>query len=173
MIRILPQIFTRFNQKLDYFRRFSDQEFQVEGWFKGEMVCLLSDLQVAGLINGFACEVKPTFWQNTPLQNQKIDLSVSVGQDQIYCELKSGCQRTRFLPLLENWIQGNNGAVNKDFQKLQNVPTAPNRLKAVLVFMYPKPPLNSWYLVANVAGWNCLTNWGSYPDEFLIGLWQQ
>jgi hypothetical protein len=92
MENLLAKIKTHFDILDDRLKCFSALGVQVEGWFKGELLFLLSKLKNEGLINAYDREIK--------IKRGKIDLSINKNGSHHYIELKHwlcGYQRSNYL----------------------------------------------------------------------------
>ena len=140
---------------------FAEYPTQVESWFKGELILLLSRALQQGLINHF--EIEPL------VQGIRPDLAMADDNQHVVMELKCGHQSYNQDRQLPNWFH--NGRVHQGFVRLNEVRDLG---RWILVFMYPKPSETYWRQVAEFhEGWHCETNYADYPVELLIGSWRR
>jgi hypothetical protein len=139
METLFPHVRHHFDSLLDRLLCFKQQEVQVEGWFKGELLFLLSRLKDEGLISGFGREAGGAQGRS------RVDVSVVLDDVTHWIELKHwlvGVQRGALLD--PPFYFGDPTAVGivKDVDKLIDlVPQAP---KWLLILLTGNPGPELW-----------------------------
>lgn len=87
MEAVLQPIKDWFLDKQVYFKAFAKADSRLEGWFKAELILLLSNLAETGLLENFERECKV----NTPAGRKQVDFSITVQGESHYFELKAMC----------------------------------------------------------------------------------
>jgi len=80
MIELLPRMKQYFDTTQNRFICFHDMGFQAEGWFKGELLTLFSELQHEGIIQKLEREVK--------VGTKKVDIRIRLNDTYHWIELK-------------------------------------------------------------------------------------
>jgi hypothetical protein len=119
MNELLPHIKQHFDGLQDRLLCFREQEVQVEGWFKGEILFLLTALRRRGMVQNFDRE--------TGSNGAKVDLMLRIAETSHWIELKHwlvGVQRGARLD--PPFYFGNRTSVGivKDFDKLVSMEKA-------------------------------------------------
>jgi hypothetical protein len=139
MIELLPRLQAHFDTLEDRLICFTKMGVQVEGWFKGELLTLLSSLREQGRIMDFDREAK------TP--GGKIDLTIKTQSDQHWIELKHWLigKQKGFL-YGPNFYFGDRTSIGivKDFDKLTGI-TLPGRLW-LLILLTANPGKAPWLM---------------------------
>ena len=177
MEHLLPQISEWFLRKEKWLRVFAQKDSRVEGWFKGEMLVCLQQLQDEGHIEQFEREftIGAKDWGKSG--QLRIDFRIrKAGLDNL-CEVKAVCISEALTARdLDFYFRpkGNRG-ITKDFLKLGNL----QRSEAVwiLSFFYPAPSGEEWSLMMRkwadvISPWVCVTAPSSYPEWFFLGCWK-
>jgi hypothetical protein len=170
--RILPQIQSWFAAKENQIQLFADLDTRVEGWFKGELLTLFSELEQQGKIQGFRREANLSSDQRKRIQ---VDVVVQIDGEPHHCELKAACiSRAAGTPRnLHFYFREDHVGFQKDLAKL-GLLNVPNRW--LIGFIYPAPTMAEWQreilsLSKNHGQWQCLTS----PDcnvPLFIALWR-
>lgn len=172
MEELIDQIRDHFCQLQDRLACFGDQQVQVEGWFKGELLTLLTRFRDTQLIEGFDREVK------TGIGNQRIDLQVSLNGQTHWIELKHwriGIQNDVVFDA--HFYFKDESSFCGDVSKLVQLPDRQNACKWMLILMTKNPGQTSWekgivrYRETFPA--NSLvphTSPKDFPETFFIGL---
>ncbi|MCS7272552.1 MAG: hypothetical protein NZ550_00195, partial [Fimbriimonadales bacterium] len=138
---LLPHIWDWFRQKQDYFEVFAAADSRLEGWFKAELLMLLTQLTKQGVIEGFEREANIP----TPASGKRAQVDFRIfahGQEHL-CEMKALCiSRAAGTPRsLQFYFRDDGLGLLKDFRKL-NALGHPS--KWVLAFVYPAPQPIEW-----------------------------
>lgn len=138
---LLPEIEQWFAAKSEHLSVFAGADCRLEGWFKGELLVLLSRLRSRGVISGFEREL------NLPLaapgKRFQIDFKIQIGAEEHLCELKALCisQSAGTPRNLKFYFRDDHVGLIKDMRKLATL-AAPN--KWLVAFVYPMPPTEAW-----------------------------
>jgi hypothetical protein len=117
---------------------FTDEGSQIEGWFKGELMVVLSRLREESKVGGFKRECK-----SLANSQQKVDLQLSVcGKPPALVELKAGHLRGGAFGAkgyVLGWIRKGEyrGGVKSDIEKLSNASRDIDCY--AILFAYPPP----------------------------------
>jgi len=84
---IFPAIREWFVSKQTHLTAFAELDSRLEGWFKGELLVLLRELQRSGAVRSFVRELNVA----TAPGRVQIDFAVCIGNETHYCELKAAC----------------------------------------------------------------------------------
>jgi len=136
---ILPRIKKHFDALQDRLLCFREQEVQVEGWFKGEMLFLLSGLKREGVIEGFGREA------GNQQGRTKVDLTIALGGSTHWIELKHwlvGVERGARLDPPFYFGDPTSVGIVKDFDKL--VAVASEAPKWFLILLTGNPGSELW-----------------------------
>ena len=121
-------------------RLFSRYARQVEGWFKGELLHIFSNLEGAGEIEDWASEVRIA-----PESRQRSDFRVRRADGLLWIEVKTlfhGIQAGQPVDLGIYFLKSADGVgITEDLVKLMRVPDGDT---AVLLFAYPRPDATAW-----------------------------
>jgi hypothetical protein len=132
-------IIPHFNQLTDRLDCFYKQGVQVEGWFKGELLFLLTKLKEERIILDFDRET-------VIINRKKIDIAININNLPHYIELKHwlcGCQRSNFLFGPSFYFPDHTSVgIIKDVNKLINIPISGQ--KWLLILMTKNPGDESW-----------------------------
>ena len=172
MEELLKPISDWFTSKEGHLRAFAECDSRVEGWFKGEFLVLLRNLEATGVIRSFEREPK----LQTTAGRKQVDFRVSLRAGDVLLELKAVCiSRAAGTPRdLAFYFRDDDVGLVKDFRKLDSRATGN---KAVIGFVYPNPPRPAWERIVHglpddVAHWSCLTSPGDYPSHVFVSLWR-
>lgn len=125
-------------QRLKYPDIFTNAERQVEGWFKGELLYLFTELKKDGILESWEPEaVFPN------LGKKKSDFKVTIDGEPIYLELKTlyhGMQKNQPIDLGIYFYKDSVGIWN-DIQKLSSLEDGRG---FCILFVYPKPNRERW-----------------------------
>lgn len=138
---LLPEIEQWFAAKSEHLAVFAEADCRLEGWFKGELLVLLSRLQRRGVISGFERELNLPL--ATPGKRFQIDFKIQIGVEEHLCELKALCisQAAGTPRNLKFYFRDDHVGLIKDMRKLATLP-APN--KWLMAFVYPTPSIEAW-----------------------------
>jgi hypothetical protein len=171
---ILPYIKEWFLQKEEHFVAFSEADSRVEGWFKAELLVLLSRLVRQGHLDGFERETKIISPKDT--RRKQIDFRVRIQGEIHLCELKAICisQAAGTPRNLHFYFRDDNVGIIKDFKKLYELP---GQNKWVLAFIYPSPELKEWHkaissLPSAIKHWQPVTRPQDFPEFLFLALWK-
>ena len=170
MTELLPRLRAHFDALEDRLICFRKMGVQVEGWFKGELLTLLSSFVEQGLIEEFDREVKT--------HGGKIDLTVKTKADLHWSELKHwliGKQKGSAYDSKFYFGDPSSVGIVRDVDKLLRI-TSPGRLW-MLILLTANPGNGGW--LAGVDKFNSkfsprrvdsLTEPGDFPSSYFIGL---
>lgn len=172
MDSLLPILYDHFRQKEEHLRVFAEVDSRVEGWFKGEMIVLLSRLDREGKVE-FKRE-----WKDTALKGGRvqIDFRLRCAGEEHLCELKALCISERHTARgLKFYFRDNDIGILKDMRKLEKLSSYGHRW--ILAFVYPSPSSTDWEralatLPAEMANWRCITSPKDYPKFAYLALWK-
>ena len=136
MNELLPHMKQHFDTLQDRLACFREQEVQVEGWFKGEMLLLLTNLRKKGIVEGFDREAGP---------GGKVDLIVKIAGSRHCIELKHwlvGVQRGARLTPAFYFGDPTPVGVLRDVDKLSRF--EPEDGKWLLILMTDNPRDDLW-----------------------------
>jgi hypothetical protein len=112
----------------------------VEGWFKGELLMLLKQLENRKIIANYTPEV--SMQSHVPGRRIQVDFKVDFGNESVLCELKSLCvSHTRTHRRLPFYFHDDHVDVIKDLKKMDMLQFP---AKWLLVFVYPWPGQELW-----------------------------
>lgn len=137
MRELLPYIKAHFDNLQDRFITFRNQEVQVEGWLKGELLLLLSQMRDSNNIEDLDREVKHG--------RSKLDLKIHLTGGIHYVELKHwliGVQRGFRLDPHFYFGDPSPVGITKDYDKLDSI-TSPCQ-KWFLILCTPNPGNDLW-----------------------------
>jgi len=174
MQTLLPDIQSWFSTKQAYFKVFADVDSRLEGWFKAEMLVLLTSLKAKATISDFRREAKAICAAST--KRKQVDFEIQIDQDDHYCELKACCisQAAGTPRDLAFYFRDDHVGLIKDFRKLDNL----NLLnKWVLAFIYPSPSTTSWSaavkgIPTDLSHWTLITSPPKTKEPFFVSLWK-
>lgn len=135
MDALLPHLRERFLDRREHFVAFSKADARVEGWFKGELLVLLSKLADKGQIDHFQAEVN----RSSPQDGKRKQVAFVVGLhgEEHLCELKAlSISRSKTQRSLRFYFGSSPPVMRKDFAKLDSIDGSN---KWVLAFVYPSP----------------------------------
>ncbi|PZA08037.1 MULTISPECIES: hypothetical protein [unclassified Meiothermus] len=138
---LLPIINDWFAAKREHLTIFARADCRLEGWFKGELLVLLSGLQQRGKIEEFDREVNIP--SGEPGKRFQVDFRIRVdGRDHL-CELKALCisQAAGTPRNLRFYFRDDHVGLVKDMKKLERL-SSPNRW--LIAFVYPVPSRDQW-----------------------------
>jgi hypothetical protein len=163
----------------DQLRCFHKYESQVEGWFKGELLCFLDKEKLSGRLPGFEREKK------IYVNNKRVSVDVVLQFDKsdsshpVWIELKHwhiGTQNNTYYGSDWYFKTTNHGScVKPDVEKLLKISKDSDKFMLVLLTMNPGP--EEWD--SGTKGFNAkfpplfvrsLTDPKDYPDFFFLGL---
>jgi len=170
MIELLPVLQRHFDKLQEHLVCFCETGVQVEGWFKGELLTLLSSLRGQELIRDFDREVE------IPCGN--VDLTVRTESDLHWIELKHWLiGKQKGITYGPNFYFGDRTSIGavKDVDKLVSI-VSPGRLW-LLILLTANPGKDPW--LAAVDKFNskfsprCLTSQSrpeDFPGTYFLGL---
>jgi hypothetical protein len=170
MIELLPRLRAHFDTLEDRLICFTNMGVQVESWFKGELLTLLSSLRAQGRVTDFDREVRT--------QGGRIDLTIGTRTGLHWVEVKHwliGKQKGSTYDPAFYFGDLTSVGIAKDVDKLLKV-TSPGRLW-LLILLTANPGKEPWS--AGVAKFNSkfsprrvdsLTEPGDFPGSYFIGL---
>jgi len=174
MQTLLPDVQSWFGTKQAHFKVFANVDSRLEGWFKAEMLVLLTSLKAKVLISDFKREAKAIC--ATSAKRKQVDFKIQIGQTDHYCELKACCisQAAGTPRNLAFYFRDDHVGLIKDFRKLDSL-NLPN--KWVLAFIYPSPSVASWNVVVKgiptgLSHWTPVTSPPKTKEPFFISLWK-
>jgi len=174
LMTFLPDIRKWFLQKKDHFEIFADADSRLEGWFKAELLVLLTNLKEQGHLDEFEREAKILSPKDG--KRKQIDFQLKHRGENHVCELKALCiSRAAGTPRdLQFYFRDDHLGLVKDFKKLDELHT-PN--KWVLGFVYPSPKLETWNkavesLPSELRHWQPVTKPQDFSDWMFISLWK-
>ena len=172
MQALLPAIREWFSAKSEHLAIFAAADCRLEGWFKGELLVLFSELQHRGVIEGF--EREAFMPSHVPGARLQIDFKVHLEGVEHLCELKALCisQAAGTPRNLSFYFRDDHLGIIKDIRKLDAL-HHPNRW--LMAFVYPAPTPAKWNvavrsLPTEIRHWRPL----EAPDERLplfVSLW--
>lgn len=174
MKKLLPEIERWFGARPKHFQVFAEVDSRVEGWFKAEMLVLLTQLVRKGLIVNFKREAKRISPKSG--KRKQVDFRININGDDHYCELKSLCisQAAGTPRNLDFYFRDDNVGLIKDFKKLDKLNLTN---KWALAFIYPSPATDSWKTIMqnlpkSLSHWTPVTVPHGTPELLFISLWQ-
>lgn len=122
MERLLTEIEQWFAARSEHLAVFAEADCRLEGWFKGELLVLLSRLQRSGAISGFERELNLPLAE--PGKRFQIDFKILVGTEEHLCELKALCisQAAGTPRNLRFYFRDDHVGLIRDMRKLAKVP---------------------------------------------------
>jgi hypothetical protein len=169
MIELIPRLREHFGRLEDRLVCFSEMGVQVEGWFKGELLTLLSSLRTQGLVADFDREVET--------RGGRIDLTVKIEAELHWVEVKHwliGKQKGSTYDPGFYFGDPSSVGIIKDVDKLLRI-TSPGRLW-LLILLTANPGKEPWS--AGVDKFNTkfsprrmssLTSPEDFPSSFFLG----
>lgn len=136
MITTEKELFDEFDHpfltepKLSYARIFAKEQCSVEGWFRGELLYLLTSLQDSKQLAAWKSE-------ETVLQNKKADFIVTINGHPVYLELKAFPRKKMAGHFTADLVYG----ITNDVLKLAEIGQG-----FCLLFIYPAPTQQNWKL---------------------------
>jgi len=174
MISFYPEIDRWFSAKREYIEIFSKADTRIEGWFKAEMLFLLTQLVEKGQVSDFKREEGVRSPKSG--KRKQVDFRINSNGIDHYCELKALCisQAAGTPRNLGFYFRDDHVGLIKDFRKLDELNI---KNKWVLGFVYPSPDIASWTTVANalpsgLSHWKPITAPKSKSEPLFISLWQ-
>lgn len=175
MKRFIVQLKKHLNKHQDALVCFCKHGVQVEGWIKGEILCLLDSGIVNKKVIGFDREV------NIGLGRKKVDFSLVVrtdsGSQRLWIETKHwliGYQRGTRWNANSYFSDASSVGIKPDVEKLMDIPRDG---KFLLVLATANPGENDW--VSGIQKFNSkfrqlhvksLTNPRNFPSSYFLGL---
>lgn len=154
---------------------FHQYESQVEGWFKGELICFLDQEKLEDRLHGFERE-RQVYYNET--QYMKIDIALQFdNRPTSWVELKHciGYYDNRCYDSRSYFSLDNDSCIKRDVEKLLVIPKDGD--KFILVPFTPNPGSEDWRSGVDAFNTNfsplsvrSLTNPDDYPDYFFLGL---
>ena len=173
MEALLPEIRGWFEKKRRHLLAFAEHDCRVEGWFKGELLLLLKQMQRRRRIAQFEREVK-VLRADTGGRTQ-VDFRVRIGSKHHLCEVKSLCISNRATPRnLQFYFRDDDVGLVRDSRKLDHVE---GELKWGLAFVYPTPAPDTWAkavesLLPTLPHWESLSDPRDAKDFLFVSLWR-
>jgi len=174
MHSLLTEIQQWFDNKRNYFNIFAAVDSRIEGWFKAEMLVLLTELKERRIITDFKREARAICVKSR--KRKQIDFRIQMDQTDHYCELKACCisQAAGTPRDLTFYFRDDHVGLIKDFRKLDNLSFTN---KWVLAFIYPSPSAASWSAVAkgiptDLSHWLPITSPPKAKEPFFVSLWK-
>lgn len=166
MNNIINFIKQHFDSKFEYIQIFTENDVRVEGWFKGELLYLFTQMKTQGLITDFERE------KNIHVGNKRfqVDFSVTIGENENLIELKtlSIGQRKGTPRNLAFYFKDDNLGLKKDVKKFNILSTYNS--KWLLAFVYPKPDIATWHDLVSANSFVVSTNITTFNDDYFIAL---
>ena len=176
MINLIVSIKEHFDKKQKYHKLFAESDSRVEGWYKGEMLFLLTELKREGKIVDFHREHK--IKRRDVNSNYMIDFKIDITSSKsVLVELKAICiSQADGTPRNLNFYLGKDhvGLV-KDFKKLDKI-DCPEE-KYVVGFIYHIPSQKEWEaglekLNNSYMGWSCISNLSEAGKDYFVSVWE-
>jgi hypothetical protein len=174
MNTIFPYIKEWFLEKKEHFVAFAKADSRVEGWFKAELLVILSRLMQQGQLDGVEREAK--IISPGDGKRKQIDFQLYIGGEIHLCELKALCisQAAGTPRNLNFYFRDDRVGIVKDFKKLDELTDGH---KWVFCFIYPSPELIEWrkalaLLPGAVSHWHLVTRLQDFPKFLFIALWK-
>ncbi len=174
MKNLVPEFERWFGAKREHLEIFAEADSRIEGWFKAEMLVLLTRLMDADLVSSFKREANVKSPKNG--KRKQIDFRINTNGADHYCELKALCisQAAGTPRNLGFYFRDDHVGLIKDFKKLDELNITS---KWVLGFVYPSPDIASWTAIVHsipktLSHWTPITAPQSMPGPLFISLWQ-
>jgi len=171
---LLSEIEGWFSSKRTHFDVFAEVDSRIEGWFKAEMLVLLTQLKERKLISDFKREAKVICTKTG--KRKQVDFRICKDGNDHYCELKALCisQAARTPRNLGFYFRDDHVGLIKDFKKLDLLNIS-NRW--VMAFIYPSPTTDSWKAIIQsvpsaLSHWTPVTVPQNTHEPLFISLWQ-
>jgi len=181
MILLVSRFAEYLRMREQQLRCFHKYELQVEGWFKGEMLCFLDQEKQAGRLPDFKLEKKLYVHVGDKRKRISVDIALQFESGSRWVELKHwhiGTQNNQYYG--SDWYfktpaKHCNSCVECGVEQLIKIPE--NGDKFMLVLLTKNPASKEW--TAGVEAFNSsfprlavhsLTNPEDYPDCFFLGL---
>ena len=167
MEKLKNYIIDYFKTKSEYFKIFDKNDVRVEGWFKGELLMLLTSLKNESIISGFDREVKIYYSE----KRYQIDFQINNGYEEYLIELKAlAIGQKRNTPRnLQFYFNHNKLGLINDFDKLKKI-NYKDEDKWVIAFIYPKPDKKEWEKLINENKIKVITDIDKFDDNFFIAI---
>jgi hypothetical protein len=171
---LIPYLVEWFERKEQYLRIFSDSDSRLEGWFKGELLVLFTELVRRGIIESFTREAN----ENSLIDHarKQVDFKIVIHGENHLCELKTPCisQSAGTPRNLHFYFSDNDLGLYKDFKKLDQISS---NNKWVLAFIYPRPNAVEWEntissLPSSLQHWSPVTRPVDFQDYLFVSLWK-
>lgn len=138
MHELMRHLRAHFDPLDDRMRCFAELGVQVEGWFKGELICLLTQLKCNEIIEGFDREVSIN-------GRKKVDLTIQIDGRTHWIELKHwliGRQKGEKYTASSYFCDHSSTGIIGDVDKLQRTPETDHRW--MLLLMTARPDAADW-----------------------------